>query len=255
MNNMNSSSVLQQTPSTIQTPTPPPDSVCPNVHTEIRNHAPSPIRPTFPKRPQMDNTKPSLVLQQTSSSIQTPTRPLDSVPSPISPTLTKSPQMNNMMTSSVLHSSINSHDSPLADENVESEVEISVLRNEDKGPEQKNGKIGSIDSRSSKGKRRDLIRDWPDDIKFDEKEEVLTIDAEGKYHKVVALIQTHDVWHSNNVKYCVTFNEFGQPLRAGGYVLIKFIGNVAKNKRFCLIRERNWRHVDAQFKIDFIKII
>lgn len=80
-------------------------------------------------------------------------------------------------------------------------------------------------------------------------------DLEGKYKKISAAIQPHDVWHSDGVRFFVTFNDFYQPLRRGGHILIKFIGDIAKNERFCPIRETNWRRVNDQYKVDIIKII
>ncbi|KAK9682696.1 hypothetical protein RND81_10G089900 [Saponaria officinalis] len=93
-----------------------------------------------------------------------------------------------------------------------------------------------------KPRRRTLIPNWPDDIKFEEKEEVLTVDGEGNYKNINDAIQPHDVWHAKGVKYFVSFNEFYQPLRKGGHILIRIIGDVAKKERYCPIRETNWHH-------------
>ncbi|KAK9666055.1 hypothetical protein RND81_14G156600 [Saponaria officinalis] len=68
-------------------------------------------------------------------------------------------------------------------------------------------------------------------------------------------IQPPDIWHSNGVKYFVSFNEFYQPIKKGGHILVRFIGDVAKTERFCPIREINWCHVNAQLKVDIIKLI
>ncbi|KAH9617756.1 hypothetical protein KSS87_005151 [Heliosperma pusillum] len=97
--------------------------------------------------------------------------------------------------------------------------------------------------------------DWPDEVAFDEKEDVMTIDKEGNYKMVSDSIQPHDVWHADGTKYFVTFNEFYQPLEMGGHILIRFIGDVAKTERFCPNRETDWRHVSAQLKVDIVKLI
>ncbi|KAH9620361.1 hypothetical protein KSS87_012201 [Heliosperma pusillum] len=106
-----------------------------------------------------------------------------------------------------------------------------------------------------KPRRRSAMSDWPDEVEFDEEEDVLTIDAEGNLYLVKNLIQPHDVWHANGVKYFVSFNEYYQPLKKGGHILVRFIGDVAKNERFCPIRETNWHHVNDQFKVDIVKLI
>ncbi|KAL9236025.1 hypothetical protein vseg_010738 [Gypsophila vaccaria] len=104
-------------------------------------------------------------------------------------------------------------------------------------------------------RRTARTRDWPDNVEFEEKEEVLAIDAEGKYQMIRESIQPPDVWHSNDVKYFVCFNEFYQPLRKGGHIFVTFFEDVAKTERFCPIRETNWHHVNTQYKVDIIKLI
>ncbi|XP_074296140.1 uncharacterized protein LOC141623880 [Silene latifolia] len=106
-----------------------------------------------------------------------------------------------------------------------------------------------------KSTRRNLMPEWPDEVEFDENEDVVTIDADGNYDLVSHLIHPNDVQHANGVKYFVTFNEFYQPLKKGGHILVKFIGDVAKQEQFCPIRETNWRHVKEHFKVEIVKLI
>ncbi|KAK9756451.1 hypothetical protein RND81_01G098600 [Saponaria officinalis] len=106
-----------------------------------------------------------------------------------------------------------------------------------------------------KPRRRSVVHVWPDNVEFDESEEVLTIDGEGNMKKVNDPIQPHDVWFAKGVRYCVTFNEFYHPLKKGGHILVRFIGDVARKERFCPIRETNWHHVNAKYKVDIVKCI
>ncbi|KAL9243890.1 hypothetical protein vseg_017727 [Gypsophila vaccaria] len=96
---------------------------------------------------------------------------------------------------------------------------------------------------------------WPDHVEFDENEKVMAIDAEGNYQMISGSIQPLDIWHSDDVRYFVSFNEFYQPLKKGGHILVRFIGDVAKTEWFCPIRETNWHHVNTQYKVDIIMLI
>ncbi|KAH9623039.1 hypothetical protein KSS87_011916 [Heliosperma pusillum] len=71
----------------------------------------------------------------------------------------------------------------------------------------------------------------------------------------IQFVQPHDVWCAKGVRYCVTFNEFRQPLKKGGHILVSFIGDMARKERFCPIRETNWHHVPEKFKVDIVKCI
>ncbi|KAH9603305.1 hypothetical protein KSS87_005660 [Heliosperma pusillum] len=69
-----------------------------------------------------------------------------------------------------------------------------------------------------KPRRRSVMPDWPDEVEFDEEEDVITIDAEENYDLVNNLIQPHDVWHANGVKLVLlyptviaTIKEFFKP--------------------------------------------
>ncbi|XP_074299010.1 uncharacterized protein LOC141630012 [Silene latifolia] len=81
------------------------------------------------------------------------------------------------------------------------------------------------------------------------------MDGEGNIKKVNNSVQPHDVWYAKNTRYCVTFNEFYQPLKKGGRILVRFIGDTARKENFCLIRDTNWHHVPETFKVDMIKCI
>ncbi|XP_074297998.1 uncharacterized protein LOC141628798 [Silene latifolia] len=80
------------------------------------------------------------------------------------------------------------------------------------------------------------------------------VDNEGNIEKVSGPIQPHDVWCTKG-RYCVTFNEFHQPLKMGGHILVKFIGDMARKERFCPIGETNWHRVPEIFKVEIIKSI
>ncbi|XP_021743224.1 uncharacterized protein LOC110709321 [Chenopodium quinoa] len=52
-----------------------------------------------------------------------------------------------------------------------------------------------------------------------------------------------EVWNNNGVKYVVQFNDFCQPIRKGGHILVQFLGSIAKEERFCPLSEKTWREV------------
>ncbi|XP_048493064.2 uncharacterized protein LOC125493631 [Beta vulgaris subsp. vulgaris] len=103
-------------------------------------------------------------------------------------------------------------------------------------------------SRTSKSVRSTSYPDWPSNVQFDTKEEVMTKDAEGNITLVSGPIPTISVWSNNGVKYCVEFNEFYQPLRKGGDILVRFIGSIAKVETYCPVGEVNWHNVDKKLK-------
>lgn len=53
----------------------------------------------------------------------------------------------------------------------------------------------------------------------------------------------------------VPVNELDQPVRRGGHVLVKFLGDVAKNGELCPIGEVNWHKVDKSCKANIINLI
>ncbi|XP_021737369.1 putative protein TPRXL isoform X1 [Chenopodium quinoa] len=90
--------------------------------------------------------------------------------------------------------------------------------------------------------------DWPTFIDFDDKEEVMTIDANGHIVLLSGYIQPIDVWSNNGVRFYVEFNDLYQPIRKGGHILIRFLGSIAKMEIYCPLRELNWHALDNHFK-------
>ncbi|KAL2934143.1 Cell division protein FtsB, partial [Bienertia sinuspersici] len=74
---------------------------------------------------------------------------------------------------------------------------------------------------SSRPRRRIIVPDWPEHVKFDEKEEAIAFDVDGKRHLVKGPVQPRDVWNDRGLRYYVQFNDFNQPLRKGGWHKIK----------------------------------
>ncbi|KAL2932477.1 Thymidylate kinase [Bienertia sinuspersici] len=60
-------------------------------------------------------------------------------------------------------------------------------------------------------------------------------DLDGKRHLVKGPVQPRDVWNDRGLRYHVQFNDFNQPLRKGGSILVSFLGDVAKREAFCPI--------------------
>ncbi|KAL2929670.1 Otolith matrix protein 1 [Bienertia sinuspersici] len=87
--------------------------------------------------------------------------------------------------------------------------------------------------KKSKSLRAKSLPDWPQNIDFDDKEEVLTIDSKGNNTLVSGTVLPIDVWSNNGVKYFVEFNDLCQPIRKGGHILIRFIGMMAKMETHC----------------------
>ncbi|KAL2900492.1 Zygote defective protein 12, partial [Bienertia sinuspersici] len=90
---------------------------------------------------------------------------------------------------------------------------------------------------SSRPRRRTVIPDWPEHVKFDEKKEAIAFDVDGKRHLVKGPVQPRDVWNDRGLRYFVQFNEFNQPLRKGGCILVSFLGDVAKRETFYPVGE------------------
>ncbi|XP_021840355.2 uncharacterized protein [Spinacia oleracea] len=109
---------------------------------------------------------------------------------------------------------------------------------------------------STKSKSLREYPDWRENVDFDDKEEVMTIDAKGNIGVASGPIQAIDVWSNNGVRYYVEFNDLCQPLRKGGQILVKFIGSLAKMEPYCPVGETDWKDVDGALKgklIDEIK--
>ncbi|KAL8138112.1 hypothetical protein V2J09_004113 [Rumex salicifolius] len=111
-------------------------------------------------------------------------------------------------------------------------------------------------SRSSNVKSKNLVLNWPDRLDFDEKEEVLTIDFEGKHMLLTGRVLPQDIDNLEvGIRCVVHFNEFDQPIRKGGSILAKYLGSLAKNKSFCPIGEKSWHVIDKQYKAKIIQVV
>ncbi|XP_056689404.1 uncharacterized protein [Spinacia oleracea] len=107
----------------------------------------------------------------------------------------------------------------------------------------------------SKPRHHESLPEWLSAVEYDNKEQVLTIDAAGNQQLVSGSIQPLDVWNNGNIKYVVHFDELYQPIRKGGHILVRFLGSIAKQKRYCPISEKTWGELDNCFKTDIIKLI
>ncbi|KAL2943861.1 Protein-arginine kinase, partial [Bienertia sinuspersici] len=108
---------------------------------------------------------------------------------------------------------------------------------------------------SSRPRRRTVIPDWPKHVKFDEKEEAIAFDVDGKRHLVKGPIQPRDVWNDRGLRYFVQFNEFNQPLRKGGCILVSFLGDVAKRETFCPVEVSSWHKLKKKMKADIVILV
>ncbi|KAL2899695.1 ATP synthase subunit b [Bienertia sinuspersici] len=102
--------------------------------------------------------------------------------------------------------------------------------------------------KKSKSLRAKSLPDWPQNIDFDDKEEVLTIDSKGNTTLVSGTVLPIDVWSNNGVKYFVEFNDLCQPIRKGGHILIRFIGMMEKMETHCPVEEEDWHAIDSHIK-------
>ena len=57
------------------------------------------------------------------------------------------------------------------------------------------------------------------------------------------------------MRFVVPFNALDQPVRKGGHLLVKFLGDVAKNGELCPIGEISWHKVDRNCKAKIIDLI
>ncbi|KAL2924276.1 DNA replication licensing factor mcm4 [Bienertia sinuspersici] len=118
------------------------------------------------------------------------------------------------------------------------------------GSEQTRDKSNS--SKSFKTRLPFKIDGWPTDVEYDAKEEVLTVDANGKLQFVSGSIQPIDILSNNGVKYYVEFNEFHQPIRKGGHILVRFLGYIAKMAHYCPIGAITWHDVEKNLKVQIV---
>ncbi|XP_021753214.1 uncharacterized protein LOC110718640 isoform X2 [Chenopodium quinoa] len=104
--------------------------------------------------------------------------------------------------------------------------------------------------------RRPKPAKWSEDIEFDEMEEVEMRDLEGRRGKKGGRILPRHVWSLQpGVRFVVPINALDQPVRKGGHVLVKFLGDVARNGELCPIGEVNWHKVDKSCKANIINLI
>ncbi|XP_057525166.1 uncharacterized protein LOC130804639 isoform X2 [Amaranthus tricolor] len=104
--------------------------------------------------------------------------------------------------------------------------------------------------------RRSKTAAWTDEIEFDEMEEVEMRDREGKRGKKGGRVLPRHVWSLQpGVRFVVPFNALDQPVRKGGHLLVKFLGDVAKNGELCPIGEISWHKVDRNCKAKIIDLI
>ncbi|KAL2923784.1 hypothetical protein RDABS01_015275, partial [Bienertia sinuspersici] len=108
---------------------------------------------------------------------------------------------------------------------------------------------------SSRPRRRTIIPDWPEHVKFDEKEDAIAFDLDGKRHLVKGPVQPRDVWNDRGLRYHVQFNDFNQPLRKGGSILVSFLGDVAKREAFCPIGVSSWHKLKKKMKADIVILV
>ncbi|KAL2904735.1 Alpha-2-macroglobulin, partial [Bienertia sinuspersici] len=168
-----------------------------------------------------------------------------------------SPNMPPNIPHSVRPNSLNSRStsSPTTQKLDTGAVKTSVDASQDKQTWQKSGQESKEIPKKSKSLRTKSLPDWPQNIDFDDKEEVLTIDAKGNTALVSGTILPIDVWSNNGVKYFVEFNDLCQPIRKGGHILIRFIGMMAKMETHCPIGEEDWHAIDSHIKRRIVKDI
>ncbi|KAL2899789.1 WD repeat-containing protein 20-like protein, partial [Bienertia sinuspersici] len=111
---------------------------------------------------------------------------------------------------------------------------------------------------SSRPRRRTVIPDWPEHVKFDEKEEAIAFgkhDVDGKRHLVRGPVQPRDVWNDRGLRYYVHFNDLNQPLRKGGCILVSFLGDIAKRETFCPVGVSSWHKLKKKMKADIVILV
>ncbi|KAJ8427050.1 hypothetical protein Cgig2_020908 [Carnegiea gigantea] len=82
---------------------------------------------------------------------------------------------------------------------------------------------------------------WKDDIQFDAKEQVLTIDDKGNEGMINGSILPRDVMnYKKGVRFYVAFNNYNNPL---------------ERERFCPIRTISWHKLNKTYKADIIEMV
>jgi hypothetical protein len=51
------------------------------------------------------------------------------------------------------------------------------------------------------------------------------------------------------------FNEYDQPVRKGGLVLVHFLSDLSKDGSLCPLGANNWKRVDNHYKERIIKLV
>ncbi|KAL2923349.1 Mitogen-activated protein kinase 2 [Bienertia sinuspersici] len=110
----------------------------------------------------------------------------------------------------------------------------------------------SNNSKTFKTRLSFKIDGWPTEVEYDAKEEVLTVDANGKIQFVSGSIQPIDILGNSGVKYYVEFNELHQPIRKGGHILVRFLGSIAKMAYYCPIGALTWHDVEKNLKVQIV---
>ncbi|KAL2942198.1 Collagen alpha-1(XXVII) chain [Bienertia sinuspersici] len=108
---------------------------------------------------------------------------------------------------------------------------------------------------SSRPRRRIIVPDWPEHVKFDEKEEAIAFDVDGKRHLVKDPVQPRDVWNDRGLRYYVQFNDFNHPLRKGGSILVIFLGDVVKRETFCPVGVSSWHKIKKKMNADIVILV
>ncbi|KAL2942332.1 Uncharacterized protein RDABS01_030682 [Bienertia sinuspersici] len=98
-------------------------------------------------------------------------------------------------------------------------------------------------------------RDMAEHVKFDEKEEAIAFDVDGKHHLVKGPVQPRDVWNDRGLRYFVQFNEVNQPVRKGGCILVSFLGDVVKRETFCPVGVSSWHKLKKKMKADIVILV
>ncbi|KAJ8432466.1 hypothetical protein Cgig2_015263 [Carnegiea gigantea] len=97
---------------------------------------------------------------------------------------------------------------------------------------------------------------WKDDIQFDAKEQVLTIDDQGNEGVINGSIPPRDVMnYKKGVRFCVAFNNYNQPIRKGGYIFVRFLGYITRLERFCPIETISWHELNKTYKANIIEMV
>ncbi|KAL2905735.1 Adenylosuccinate synthetase 2 [Bienertia sinuspersici] len=91
---------------------------------------------------------------------------------------------------------------------------------------------------SSRPQRRTVIPDWPEHVKFDEKEEAIAFDGEGKRHLVRGPVQPKDVWSDR-----------------GRSILVSFLRDVAKRETFYPVGVSSWHKLKKKMKADIVILV